>query len=158
MYNRILVPLDGSALAEAALPYAIEIAKKFSSELYLFRVVSPAATAAFITPAGMMADPSMGSAVEAEILAQAQEEEVAEARRYLDQMVNKLSDTELQICTDVMEGSPATAIMHFAHKIGVDMIVLTTHGRTGLARMVMGSVADQIVRQCGCPVLLIRAT
>lgn len=158
MYNRILVPLDGSPLAEEALPYAVEIAKKFESELYLLRVVSPGASTAFITPGGMMAEPSMGSAVEAEILAQAQEEQMAGARDYLDKMVRKLSDTGLQVCFDVMEGSPGTAIMHFAHKLSIELIVLTTHGRTGLMRMVMGSVADQIIRQCGCPVLLIRAT
>ncbi len=157
MYKRILVPLDGSPLAEAALPYAIELAKKFESELYLIRVVSPAAAAGLMSPAGMMADPAMGSAVEAEIIAEAEEEEIAEAREYLDGVIRKLGDTGLQMCSEVMEGSPGAAIMHFAHKIGIDLTVLTTHGRTGLARMVMGSVADQIVRQCGCPVMLIRA-
>ncbi len=157
MYKRILVPLDGSPVAETALPYAIELAKKFESELYLLRVVSPAAAAGLITPAGMMADPSMGSAVEAEILAEAEEEELAQARKYLDDVVRKLDDTGLQICSEVMEGSPGSAILHFAHKVSIELTVLTTHGRTGLARMVMGSVADHIVRQCGCPVLLIRA-
>ncbi len=155
MYNRILVPLDGSAWGEAAIPHAVEIAKKFGSELCFLRVVSPTSTAALVTPAGM-ADPSMGSAVEAEILAEAQEEEMAAAREYLDGVMKRVSEPGLKLCSDVIEGSPAPAIMHYVHKMGADMIVLTTHGRTGLARMVMGSVADQIVRQCGCPVLLIR--
>jgi nucleotide-binding universal stress UspA family protein len=157
MYNQIVVPLDGSTMAEAALPYAVEIARKFGSNLLLVRVVS-ATGVGFLSSASILGDPSMGgaSAAEAELLAQAHDEELAEAQGYINGMIKQLSEPEVQVCGEVLEGSPAEAIMHFAHKVKANLIVITTHGRTGLMRMVMGSVADQIVRQCGCPVLLIR--
>jgi nucleotide-binding universal stress UspA family protein len=156
VYKRIVVPLDGSTLAEEALKHATEIAKRFHSEILLVRVVGPGGVAALMSPAGMLADPSMGTAMEAEILAEAHDEEIAAAHEYIDSMVKKMTALELKVQGEVMEGHPAEAIMHFAHKERADLIVLTTHGRTGLARMVMGSVADQLVRQCGCPVLLVR--
>jgi nucleotide-binding universal stress UspA family protein len=156
MYSQIVVPLDGSKKAEAALPFATEIAGKFASTLLLVRVVSPTGSGGLISSAGMMGDPSMGTAAEAEIMAEAHDEEVAVAQEYVDEMIKSLAASGMQVCGEVMEGSPAAAIMHFAHKVKSDLIVLTTHGRTGLMRMVMGSVADQIVRQCGCPVMLIR--
>jgi nucleotide-binding universal stress UspA family protein len=158
MYNQIVVPLDGSAMAEAALSHAVEIARKFGSNLLLVRVVSATGAGGFLSSASILGDPSMGgvSAAEAELLAEAHDEELAEAQGYINGLIKKLSEPEVQVCGEVMEGSPAEAIMHFAHKVKANLIVLTTHGRTGLMRMVMGSVADQIVRQCGCPVLLIR--
>lgn len=152
MYDRIVVPLDGSAWGETALPYAVEIAKKFGSQVYLLNVVSSAADSILLPSQKQR----MVLPVETDVPDRAVEDKLTMAREYLDGIAKKVSEPGLHLSSETIEGRPAPAIIHFAQKIGADLIILTTHGRTGVARMVMGSVADQIVRQSGCPVLLIR--
>ncbi len=151
MYDTIVVPLDGSVWGETALPYAIEIAKKSGSQVYLLHVVSGEADSTLLPSERGMMLPG-----ETDVPDRSKEDKLTLAREYLDVIAKKVAEPGLQLFSEVMEGRPAPAIIHFAQKVGADLIVLTTHGRTGVARMVMGSVADQIVRQSGCPVLLIR--
>lgn len=144
MYKQILVPLDGSALAEEALVHARYLAERFGSKIILLRVlVSPYAIAA----------PDL-------ILAgyDAADENFAQvAQEYLQGVAADLQAAGFQAVVRTCEGPVAEAIIDHASDIGVDMIVMSTHGRGGLSRWVYGSVADRVLQAAPCPVLLVRA-
>ena len=143
MYQRILVPLDGSQLAEQAIPYATELCKG-STEVVLFQVVHfPLPLAA---PDAAIAAPLPDSA-----------ELLAESRAYLEKLADKLREEGVQVSTDVIERDMvAEAIVEYAKTHDIDLIVMTTHGRSGLSRLIFGSVAESIVRHAPCPVLIVR--
>lgn len=134
-YNRLLLPLDGSVLAEKAIPFAEEIAKAFDGKILLLR-----ATSCPPLP-GLEAAPVMDTLI-------------AEARQYLDQVSATL---EGRGTPALRQGIPAEAILSVAEGEDVDLIVMTTHGWSGLTRFFMGSVADRVVRESGRPVLLVRS-
>jgi nucleotide-binding universal stress UspA family protein len=139
MYERILVPLDGSELAETALPYATELAGRLASDVTLVYVSeSPN-------------DPHQN-----------------EHRSYMDKMVGAtkrgveryLEDPKsqtTQVKSEILFGNPAEMIVDYADKTEVGLIVMSTHGRSGLNRWTLGSVADKVVRATKRPVELIRA-
>lgn len=144
MYAKLLVPLDGSELAEAALPHAEQVAHHFSAEIILLRVVvSPYAV---VAPDLVLATPGLNMA-----------ELAAHAQRYLDQVADRLRDRGLNVRTVVTEGPVAEVIIEHAEALGTDLIVMSTHGRGGISRWVYGSVAERVLQGAPCPVLLIRA-
>lgn len=137
--EKVLVPLDGSSLAEAALPKAVEVAESSGPRLLLLRAVE-----AHTIPG---TDPT-----------EAQVKVVSEAEGYLAQVSDRvrtlgIKDTE----TSVWYGPAAYAIVEAARLYKVDLIVMTTHGRSGLGRLILGSVAESVVRGTTVPILLIRA-
>ncbi|RMD59373.1 universal stress protein [Candidatus Parcubacteria bacterium] len=138
MYKKILVPLDGSAVAEVALPHAIEMAKIFQAELILLRV-------AFVhfLPGS---DP-----VELESAA------VRESEAYLERLAQRLSAEGLKVHTVVRYGKAAEEIIDHAAENQVSVIVMATHGRSGVGRWLLGSTAEKVLRGTEVPVLLIRA-
>jgi nucleotide-binding universal stress UspA family protein len=145
MYTHILVPLDGSELAEAALPHAVEIARCMGSQLSLLRVTpmqvvvaSPAESVALYAP---------------EVL----ELEREEAAKYLAHLRIELTAPGLSIHTAVITGAIVETIIDYAREQRIDLIVMSTHGRGGLSRVVFGSVADQVLRGAHCPTLLVRS-
>ncbi len=139
MFKTILVPLDGSPLAETALPHAIAMAKTFGARLRLLR-----AAEADTLPG---VDPT-----------EAQVTVVGEAESYLRNVIERLAANGFRrVDTSVWYGSPVTAILEAARLREADLIVMTTHGRSGLGRLVMGSVAEAVVRGTTTPILLIRA-
>lgn len=145
MYKRILLPLDGSKLAEAALPHATHLAQRFGSELVLLRaVVSPYA---IVAPDLVLAgtDPDL-------------RELAAHAEQYLESVAGQLRAQGLQVRTVVCEGPVAESILEHAATLGVDLIVMSTHGRGGVLRWVYGSVAERVLQGSTCPILLIRST
>lgn len=144
MYERILVPLDGSTLAEAALVHARAMARQFECKVILLRVVvSPYAIAA---PDLILAGYDDG-----------QENFIKAAQEYLQGVAIDLQASGLQVTTRICEGPVAEAIIDHARDEKVDMIVMSTHGRGGLSRWVYGSVADRVLQAAPCPVLLVRA-
>lgn len=143
MYTRILVPLDGSKLAEVALPHAVTLAKQSKGTVLLVRVMQP--LTAMVIPEGAYID---WDRVQAEI--------EAEARAYLADASARLAAEGVTVQTQLKTGDPAEAIIETAKAIGADVIVMATHGRSGLGRWVLGSVADRVVRAATAPVLLIR--
>ncbi|HID52577.1 MAG TPA: universal stress protein [Anaerolineae bacterium] len=148
MFKRILVPLDGSALAEAALPAAVTLAEQFNSELILFRVVTPQH---FIT--------HIDGSVYAELLVELRQQNSDAAYQYLMGVKETLADKDIAVRTVLLEDEQvAEAILENAAKMDVDTIVMSTHGRGGISRWVYGSVADKVLRQADMPVLLIRAS
>lgn len=144
MYKRILVPLDGSKLAEQAIPYATELCKG-ATTVTLFQVVHlPLPLAA---PDVSMAVPMPSK-----------DELLQEARTYLESIAAKLRPEGVNVKVDAVERDVvADAVVEYAAEHDISLIVMTTHGRSGLSRLVFGSVAESIVRHAPCPVLLIRA-
>lgn len=137
MYRKILVPLDGSSLAKAALPYAVELAGVTNGEIILLR-----AALAHTFPGA--------DASEAQIAA------VAEAEEYLAPLAQELRDRGLGVQSCVYYGEAAEAIIEEADFRQADLIAMSTHGRSGLSRLVLGSVATQVMRRARVPVLLVR--
>jgi nucleotide-binding universal stress UspA family protein len=134
----ILVPLDGSPLAERALPEAVELARQRGARLLLLRAAEAH------VPLG--ADPT-----------QAQVRVVQEAEAYLASVKAQLAATGIpDVETSVWYGPPASAIVEAARLRGADLIVMTTHGRSGLGRLILGSVAESVLRGTTTPILLLR--
>ena len=79
------------------------------------------------------------------------------ARSYLEGVVGRLKAQKVKVQAEIVEGTAGDAIVEYAHHHGMDLIAMSTHGRSGLGRLVFGSVADQVLRQAGTPVLLIRS-
>lgn len=137
MYHKILVPLDGSELAEQALVPAAELARRFDAELYLVRV--------FLPP---VVSPAAWTSID---MTKIRTEEEKFLRTYLDER-----KIEGVVCHRLLvEGEAADALMHTAKEQGIDLIVMTSHGRTGFNRWLFGSVAERVVRHAPCPVLTI---
>ena len=145
MYEKILVPLDGSKLAEKAIPYATGLCKG-ATEVTLFQVVHlPLPLAA---PDVSIAVPMPDA-----------EELKKEALDYLEGIAARLRQEGVNVQTAVIERDiVADAIVDYAAQNDIDLIVMATHGRSGLSQIVFGSVAESVVRHTPCPVLLIRVT
>lgn len=141
MYKKILVPLDGSELAECVLPHVKAIAAGCGEgEVLLLRIVEP-------LPAGTP------PAVDFEVV---QKAGVKTAEEYLARIKAKLNKEGLNVEAKVSTGRPAETITDFAQREKVDLITIATHGRSGISRWVFGSVADKLVRSSSVPILLIR--
>ena len=139
MFKRILVPLDGSNLAEKVLPFACVLAERLQATLVLFHVVEKAAPG--------------------EIHGQHHIREVAEAKAYLTQVTQQLSSTKVSVSQDVhevQEVGVAQTISNHADELHTDLIVLCAHGNGGLRDVLYGSIAQQVIRQSNVPVLFIR--
>ncbi len=143
MYTHVLCPLDGSELAEKALPHAVAQARAFGARLTLLRVVEVPVLP--VTPDVVT--------VEIDLLPHLRED----AQKYIDEQVAVWREQLAEVRGEVVEGRAAEAIADFAVDRGVDLIVMATHGRSGLSRLAFGSVADRVLRLAHCPVLLVRA-
>jgi nucleotide-binding universal stress UspA family protein len=153
MFETILVPLDGSELAEAAIPVALELKSRFNARIILMRAVEPASSRLAQAP-GVFESPS-AVAANVELLQQIEETEREEAKEYLDEAKAQLSGDGVE--TVVAEGEAADAIVEQAAENGAKLIIMSSHGRGGLGRLVFGSVADAVLRHSPVPVLLLRS-
>lgn len=140
---QILVPLDGSPLAEQALDTAAHLAHELAAEILLVRSVSPIVHARY-----------RGTRL---TLSCADFAEIEDAWRYLSNVADDLRPNGLGVTIRVLIGSSAAAIADAARTERMDLIVMTTHGRGGLSRFVLGSVADGVLQRTGVPVLLSRS-
>lgn len=144
MYKRILAPLDGSTLAEAALSHAVQLAASGGGELVLLRVV--------ISPYSIVAPDLVlaGQSIDQDLLQQ-------QAEQYLNALAARLAGQGITVRAVTSPGPVAEAILEQARSGESDIIVMSTHGRGGISRWVYGSVADRVLQAAPCPVLLIRA-
>jgi nucleotide-binding universal stress UspA family protein len=142
MYAKILVPLDGSALAERAVHHAVEIASGKETEVILLRVIHD--PLAEVPEAGQ----------ESEL--KATTETVADSQAYLDTVASRVRKEGIKVRPVVLEGTPDGAILGFAHDEDVDIIVMSTHGRTGFSKAIMGSVAEKVALTTKRPVVLVK--
>jgi len=144
MFERILVPLDGSPRAEQALPVAARIARASGGSVILLQVVSPPIDYG----GGLTQTPLMTE----EVI----ETELALSSSYLDRVAKARELAEIETTTEVMFGLPAQDILAIAESRLVDLIVMCSHGRTGFTRWVLGSVAQKIAHHCPVPLLVLR--
>jgi nucleotide-binding universal stress UspA family protein len=160
MFRRLLVPLDGSPLAEAVLSDVFALATGADTEVLLVSVVPPPpvlAVAEELQETSLRGD----LAVEPDQLVPAIEQELTAAdaarqQRYLDDRAQRLAAMGLRVRTQVRVGDAATEIVRCAHEEPADAIAMSTHGRGGLDRALHGSIAEAVLRTAGRPVLLTR--
>jgi len=142
MYDKVVIPLDGSELAEGVLPHVVEMVRGRASRVYLLSVAPPKKE--------MGTDiPDTPSERAGNI-----ERELAE---YLQAIAARLKSDVDDVRVGVRFGRQADEILTFAGEIDADLIAMSTHGRSGIGRWVFGSVADRVLRRAACPVLLVRA-
>jgi len=151
MYKKIMVPLDGSELAECVMPHveAITTGCKITRVVFV-RVVNPVQLPASVPARGEFAF----SEKERQ---QLEEHRKQTADAYLKEIVENTRFEGAQLSYEVLEGKVADTLAHWAEKNEVDLIVIASHGRSGISRWVMGSVADRVLRSACVPVLMIRA-
>jgi universal stress protein A len=142
----ILMSTDFSPDSELALDYAEELARRFSAEVVLLHVDQPLPPVALDSEMGL--DLSMMSRIA--------EEQRLEAQRQLDRIVGRLRDAGVKSRSLLRVGAPFVEILAAAQSEHADLIVMGTHGRTGLAHVLLGSVADRVVQRAQCPVLTVR--
>ena len=143
--KQIIVPLDGSELAEAALPYAVVIAQRMNMSLTLVSVLS-------LDDVSYSEGYNLGS-----VLRDVEGEMEVETRRYLAGVARRLREDGLDVQIEVLRGGSASSeIADLARGTDHNMIALATHGRSGVRRLLMGSVAEAVVRTSGDPVLVVR--
>jgi nucleotide-binding universal stress UspA family protein len=145
MYRRILLTLDGSALAEQALSTALALAEQFESELFLFRVVVP-------LPISYRAGAASALAIEA-----AEREADLEAADYLNGLAAGIRDKGLGVQVATRLGNPSKEIIEFVEPNEIDLLVMCSRGQTGPARWLLGSVVDHVVRASPIPVVVVPA-
>ncbi len=148
MINRILVPLDGSDLAEGVLPHVKDLAKQLHGKVHLIRVLD------FVSQEVMAF--SMGATATTEVVEEIERKDREEAEGYLSQVAGRLAAEGLEVSWEVVEGTAAGEIVDLAHTGSADLIAMSTHGRSGLSRVIFGSVAAKVVREVGIPVMLIK--
>jgi nucleotide-binding universal stress UspA family protein len=146
--TRLVVPLDGSPLAEQSLPFATAISRRLGTPLFLVRAVS---TAELMPPAV-----GMGEAIPFELYDEAAKEIERKAETYLDGVAQRLRDQGLPVASEVLTGAAASAIEEATH-FG-DVVVLCSHERTGVMRWLLGSVAETLTRKDQSPIILVPAS
>lgn len=139
MFERILIPLDGSPRAESILGQVAAILRREDAEILLLRVVEPRPEAPRADAEGLSG------------------EERAQAQGYIHELVHEISLRGVKAHGRVVDGPAAGTILEEARTEGATLIAMSTHGRSGLARWVLGSVAERIVRTSPVPVLLVRS-
>jgi nucleotide-binding universal stress UspA family protein len=133
MYNRILVPLDGSDVAEAILSQIEELASRNGTEVILLEVLS-----------------------ETGVLPTTAHREYTEARQYLDAIVQKLENQGIKASAAMRWGRPVEEIVDYARANKMDLIAMCTHGHSRMSRWVFGSVAEKVLHGLFLPILLVR--
>ncbi|MGQ9694429.1 MAG: universal stress protein [Thermodesulfobacteriota bacterium] len=145
MYKKILVPLDGSKLAECVLPHVQTLAQGSEvKEIVFVRVVEP-----FYPRGDFVLEESQIKKMEAE--------HKAAAAAYLKNLTEQLKYDNIKISHEVLYGLVAEVLADYAAKNQIDLIIIATHGRSGVSRWVWGSIADRILRYSCAPVLMVRA-
>ena len=157
MFRRVIVALDGSSLSEQALPYAIEVARRFAAPVTLLRafdgVVQTARTLAKMRGGALaVANPRARK-----LLTESVHDAEVDARTYLDVRADAVRATGIPVQITLVDGSPATAIVDEAHREPSALVVMSTHGRGGLGRFFFGSTAQEVLQKSTVPILLIRA-
>jgi len=146
VFKHLLVPLDGSGFAEAALPYALELAAQFDSDITLLRVIAP---------------PRLGEGAltpdSADFTIRVRDDLYKEAIEYLQFQKGSLRSQHYRAHYQVVEAEDvATEIINIVRGVGADTVVMCTHGRGGLSRWLFGSVATRVLQSAPVPVLIVR--
>ena len=144
MFKQIMVPLDGSELAERALPSARRLAAAAGATLRLVRAVEPPPAPARLYSPINLYDTYMA-------------DELRTARAYLEAARARIAADGADVEVRVLTGGPLYALPHYERRAGIDLVVMCSHGHSGPTRIILGSVADHLLRHGEAPVLLVRA-
>jgi nucleotide-binding universal stress UspA family protein len=147
----VIVPLDGSKLAETVLPLATEVAASSGATLSLVRVVDPQAEPAPLLERG---DPD-GWYRSADHIRELEHQAVEDARAYLERVAERLRRSHANTAWEVRTGHPASELTRAAETSAAPLLMLATRGRSGLSRWVLGSVTTDVVRRSRAPVLVL---
>jgi len=146
MYSRILVPLDGSDTAEAILPDIEELAMKLGAEVHLLQAVPS------------LSDVVASSHIAMDVAVAALEEDKKNAQAYLDGVAERLRAAGVNAVGVVAEGPAGRTILAHCRHADIQLIAMTSHGRSGIRRTLFGSIADEVMRESHLPVLMKRLT
>jgi nucleotide-binding universal stress UspA family protein len=141
LYDRVLLPTDGSVGVERAITHAVDLAVAHDAEIHAVYVVNTAGLVGLPMEASMEGIDEMLR---------------SDADTALQQVQAVADEAGVEVTTHVVEGSPSTEIVQFAEREGCDLIVMGTHGRGGIDRLLLGSVAEKVVRASNVPVLTLR--
>jgi len=150
MYKKILVPLDGSKLAECALPHVEELARGCGTEEVILVSVTER-----VPGYRVFEDPSQP--LGQQLVPEAAGKKEKPAQKYLERIAKAMKAKGIKVDTEVLLGDPAEEIVNYAKHPGCDIIVISSHGRSGISRWAFGSVADRVFRASCVPILMVRA-
>ncbi len=150
MFKRILVCLDGSNLAEQILPYVEEQAKSFKSTVVLLHVTSERV----IVPLGVPGEP--GYPIQTKSMLKEMQQEMIRSGEYLDNLALGFKKLGIRTKCVILEGLAGETIVEYAKVNRINLIAMATHGRSGVGRTILGSVADLVLRESGLPILIVR--
>ena len=151
MYQKIMVPLDGSELAECVLPHVEAIAKGCSAgEVVLVRAVEPIQIQA-------VSDGFGAYTMSEEDVKKADAAAQDSARDYIEKVAGRIQLDQGRVKGQILNGKAADSLAEYATQNNIDLIVIATHGRSGVSRWVWGSVSDRLLRSACVPVLMVRA-
>lgn len=145
MYKKILVPLDGSSFSEAVLPHVRMLADSVDAEVILLRVMTVGMYESVFAPSAQLP-----------LQRNPEEDTRAQAEGYLQRVAFDYFPPEVTVRLEVGSGNTPETILDYVEGENVDLIAMTTHGRSGISRLMVGSVAEEIVRRSHVPVLLVR--
>ncbi|MBI4283930.1 MAG: universal stress protein [Chloroflexi bacterium] len=148
MYKKIMVPLDGSKLAECVIPHLETVIKGCESpEVIVVQAVEPLSV-----PYGR----EVSHFTSLEQVKTFETHQKAGAEKYLKEIVGRLGETGVNARAEVIYGKAGEALSDYATKNGVDLVIMATHGHSGISRWVWGGVADRLLRSICVPVLMVR--
>ena len=153
MFEKILLPLDGSELSEQAVASARGMAQAFNSQLHLLQVLSLGDQ--FALTRGMDYG-AVSSGLSQSLMDEVTAAETAKAEEYLAAVAVRLRADGLDVVTAIPDGPAAEKISEYAKAQSIDLIVMSTHGRGGIQRLLVGSVTDRVIRSSTPPVLVVR--
>lgn len=143
MIDKILVPIDFSDYSKNALKYAVQFAKHFNSSMYLIYVIEPVIYPADFSM-GQVAIPSMDTNIQ------------SRAEEELTNLAKNFVDPSIKVEIIIKTGKPFVEINETAKEMDIDLIIIATHGHTGVEHLLFGSTAEKVVRKAPCPVLTLR--
>lgn len=145
MYHKILVPLDGSNEAECVIPHVETLAKTGPAEIEIISIVQPVEI------------PSKGRiAISEDDLKNITDDIKAESHKYLDQIAARLQRSGIKVHPIILTGKPAESLIEYIENNDIDLVIMATHGRSGITRLFWGSIAEKVLRSVDVPVLLVK--
>lgn len=155
MYKKIMVPLDGSKLAECVLPHVDGFVSDCQVETIVFvRVIEPIPTS--YSEMSSTSDPRAYKYIR-DNAKKMEEEREASAKSYLEKVVSRVKQDKVECEVEVLVGKVADSLVDYVAANAIDLVLIATHGRSGIGRWVRGSVADRVLRSSRAPVLMVRA-
>ena len=149
MYKKIMVPLDGSELAECALPHVEDIALKYGADIILVSVTERIK--------GYRPVEEYGSPLGETLVSEAAGKLEKQGQKYLDRIAKGLESKGIKVQTEMLMGNPAEELIIYAKTENCDLVIMASHGRSGPSRWTHGSVAEKVIRSNCAPLLMVRA-